>query len=334
MSNSNSNTDSNSNDTSSTVNSGSLDTDNLQEVDITLDDTITDSSIIPNHSSDAGSDAGSDDEEGTGDGEEGTGAAGDEVPSSFMDQLMEHFQKRGLFDFNPTDLGDGHGDGEDDDEDYSGSGSESESSGSGSDSDSDIFEMKLEIKVVNDDDEGTLKSMYEKAAEKHNEKMISGTHFDSGFDIFCPEQLMLPADSIGAKVDMGIQCAAYLGGMDAEHFRPSPYYMYPRSSISKTPLRLANSVGIIDSGYRGNLIGMFDKLLVTYQNRRYWQKENGEPAYKTTNPLVGEDNSYTIEKHQRLLQICAPNLGRIYVEVVDELDNTERGDGGFGSTGV
>ena len=38
------------------------------------------------------------------------------------------------------------------------------------------------------------------------------------------------------------------------------YYMYPRSSLSKTKLRLANSVGIIDSGYRGNLIGMFDLI--------------------------------------------------------------------------
>jgi dUTPase len=36
------------------------------------------------------------------------------------------------------------------------------------------------------------------------------------------------------------------------------YYMYPRSSLSKTKLRLANSVGIIDSGYCGFLIGMFD----------------------------------------------------------------------------
>ena len=37
------------------------------------------------------------------------------------------------------------------------------------------------------------------------------------------------------------------------------YYLYPRSSVStKTPLRLANSVGIIDSGYRGNIKAVFD----------------------------------------------------------------------------
>ena len=36
--------------------------------------------------------------------------------------------------------------------------------------------------------------------------------------------------------------------------------MYPRSSIYKTPLRLANNTGIIDSGYRGNLMGAFDNI--------------------------------------------------------------------------
>ena len=92
------------------------------------------------------------------------------------------------------------------------------------------------------------------------------------------------------------------------------YYMYPRSSISKTPLRLANSVGIIDSGYRGHLMGMFDCL-----------------------PLAQAGESYTIQPFDRLLQICSPDLGPIYVLLVDfenELGgNTERGIGGFGSTG-
>ena len=32
------------------------------------------------------------------------------------------------------------------------------------------------------------------------------------------------------------------------------YYLYPRSSISKTPLRMSNSTGIIDAGYRGEII--------------------------------------------------------------------------------
>ena len=36
------------------------------------------------------------------------------------------------------------------------------------------------------------------------------------------------------------------------------FYLHPRSSISKTKLRLANSTGIIDAGYRGHIMAMFD----------------------------------------------------------------------------
>jgi dUTP pyrophosphatase len=86
--------------------------------------------------------------------------------------------------------------------------------------------------------------------------------------------------------------------------------MYPRSSLSKTSLRLANSVGIIDSGYRGNLIGMFDLLGI---------------------------ESYEVNQYDRLVQVCAPGLVPIYVEIVDMLEDlgthTLRGTGGFGSTG-
>jgi dUTP pyrophosphatase len=90
------------------------------------------------------------------------------------------------------------------------------------------------------------------------------------------------------------------------------FYLYPRSSISKTNLRLANSVGIIDSGYRGHLLAIFDIL----QN---------------------ESVSTTIEKHSRLLQICSGDLQPFIVRIVDDvmlLGETNRGTGGFGSTGI
>lgn len=92
---------------------------------------------------------------------------------------------------------------------------------------------------------------------------------------------------------------------------PCGYYMYPRSSLSKTPLRLANSVGIIDSGYRGHLIGMFDSI-----------REKEE--------------EYEVPEYTRLLQVCAPNLMPILVNIVDSEEQlgekTKRGGGGFGST--
>ena len=88
--------------------------------------------------------------------------------------------------------------------------------------------------------------------------------------------------------------------------------MYSRSSTaSKTPLRLSNSVGIIDAGYRGYLIGMFDN--------------------------VEGKNSYEVTQGQRLVQICAPDITYpIQVEIVDDINKlgiTERGVGGIGSTG-
>ena len=91
-------------------------------------------------------------------------------------------------------------------------------------------------------------------------------------------------------------------------WKPCSYYLYPRSSISKTPLMLANHVGVIDSGYRGNIIGSFRNLV----------------------------EKYTVQKYTRLLQICAPDLRPLYVEIVsiEDLDITSRNEGGFGSTGI
>ena len=68
-------------------------------------------------------------------------------------------------------------------------------------------------------------------------------------------------------------------------------------------------MGIIDSGYRGNIIGAF---------------------------LNWSDNTYNMDAYSRPIQITAPDLCPILVEMVDsvdELGTTERGEGGFGSTG-
>ena len=102
-------------------------------------------------------------------------------------------------------------------------------------------------------------------------------------------------------MDSQVVCAVY------KNNTPSAYYLYPRSSISKTPLRLANSVGIIDSGYRGNLMASF---------------------YNT------KDEDVIIKKGDRIVQICMPNLESNYcLEIKERLDSTERGEGGLGSTG-
>jgi dUTP pyrophosphatase len=119
---------------------------------------------------------------------------------------------------------------------------------------------------------------------------------DSGFDLYCPEDLVVPAGAT-VFVNLGVRCQ--LEG--ARH----GYYLYPRSSLSKTPLRLANSVGIIDAGYRGVLKAAVD-------NR--------------------SDEEYTIKKGDRLFQVCMPSLEPFEVRFANVDRETERGEGGFGST--
>jgi dUTP pyrophosphatase len=86
--------------------------------------------------------------------------------------------------------------------------------------------------------------------------------------------------------------------------------VFPRSSIRKTRLQLSNSVGVIDSGYRGELQATFNKIITTIENQK---------------------NDYKVG--DRVCQIMIIPHPPIEMLEVNELSDTERGDGGFGSTG-
>jgi len=173
----------------------------------------------------------------------------------------------------------------------------------------------LELKIIDDD---SLVHKYEQAiAKMHTEEYKNNPHKDSGFDIYTPNWNNIIGPGQMCIIDFSIQCAAYKIVCDGEKCTryPSPFYIYPRSSISKTILRLANNTGIIDSGYRGNLMGAFDNISRvghTFDKSTWYQTEN-----------VGS----------RLLQICMPDLSPFSVKLVDSMDDTTRGSGGFGSTG-
>ena len=150
--------------------------------------------------------------------------------------------------------------------------------------------MKLLIKTDNE----YLKSLY-----TNHQHYNPG---DSGLDLFCPEDIIIgPGETM--KIDLQIQCEALHDNIENNNVS---YYLYPRSSIIKTPLRLANSIGIIDAGYRGNIIACVDNI---------------------------KNYEFKIEKGSRLFQICGPALEPIEIRVVNELSNSQRGSGGFGSTG-
>jgi len=168
--------------------------------------------------------------------------------------------------------------------------------------------MNLDICIVgtNGANKQLLKEFYMETRRKQNECHHQQLHFDSGIDLYCPQNVVIKSGET-AFIDLGIQCAAWLPTEYEKPIKPSAFYMYPRSSLSKTPLRLANSVGIIDSGYRGNLIAAVDNI---------------------------KNCDYAIKRGQRLFQICAPDLSRVKIYLVKELSKTERGSGGFGSTGM
>jgi len=172
--------------------------------------------------------------------------------------------------------------------------------------------IKYELTIYVDDIE--LFDKYSTASKKHDAN-IENEYFDSGFDMYVPETIMSQPGQV-VKIVSNIVCDMRKRGV------PSGFYVYPRSSISKTPLRLANQVGIIDSGYRGPLIGAFDNI-----------------TNYPVDTLDMIDYIYRIEKHTRLLQICTPDLSKFKVNVkkVDDITElakqTDRGAGGFGSTG-
>ena len=170
-----------------------------------------------------------------------------------------------------------------------------------------------------EDDE--LQKIYMDAATNHNNKLRTEPHFyDAGFDVFLPKN----NDTGGTKffknkinkVDFKVKCCAQIFTNNFTLYY-TPFYTYARSSISKTPLRLANNQGIIDAGYRGPLIGMFDCI--------YSENNNLECDYYT-------------DEYSRLIQICAPGLIPIFVKIVNSFEelgpSTSRGAGGFGSTGI
>jgi dUTP pyrophosphatase len=96
--------------------------------------------------------------------------------------------------------------------------------------------------------------------------------------------------------------------------------VFPRSSIRKTGLQLSNSVGVIDSGYRGELQATFNKVF------------GGEGMYDEMKVNQMQPNDY-YKIGDRVAQIMIIPFPPIEFEQVTQLSETERGEGGFGSTG-
>ena len=159
----------------------------------------------------------------------------------------------------------------------------------------------------------TLIANYTDRIEKHNAQFMENNLADSGFDVLVPNTVKFDKLFSSKFIDMNIKTEMFLCDVNTDSINPCAFNVHPRSSISKTPLILANHTGIIDSGYRGSLIGAFRCL----------------PFF--TNDIATD---YTVVANTRLLQICHPTLCPIYITIVNanNLSNSVRGEGGFGST--
>ncbi len=144
--------------------------------------------------------------------------------------------------------------------------------------------MNLKLKPLSNE----VKIMYENHGHFHDG--------DSGLDLFIiNNQIVQSKETI--LLHLGI-CCENLDGLS--------YFLMPRSSISKTPLRMSNSIGLIDAGYRGEIMASVDNI---------------------------SDKPFVLNKKERLFQLVAMNGSSIHFDISDNLSDSNRGTGGFGSTG-
>jgi dUTP pyrophosphatase len=123
---------------------------------------------------------------------------------------------------------------------------------------------------------------------------------DSGIDLFNTSEIVVDPFKVG-NVNFNIMCEM----INIETNSLTSYYLVPRSSISNTFFQMANSVGIIDAGYRGEI----------------------KAKIRNFNPESSE-----ILPVGKFFQIVSPDLKPIKVVIVQELSLTTRDSGGFGST--
>lgn len=132
---------------------------------------------------------------------------------------------------------------------------------------------------------------------------------NAGYDVFCRKLTNIPncafANGKGTLIPLGLKARMVRVNPDGQE-KDSHYWLLPRSSIFKTPMMMANSVGVIDKTYRGELMA----------------------------PVRSNGPEYNVDSGERYFQIVAPDMGWISeIRLVESFQETQRGEGGFGSTG-
>lgn len=167
-----------------------------------------------------------------------------------------------------------------------------------------------------------LELLVEPWAAKYYKNEVNRSNDNAGYDLYC-EEYKIPTfiGPVSHLVNQGVRARMirilgeepysqghYLNATTRLPEEEVHYRLVPRSSICKTPLMMSNSEGIIDRTYRGLIKAPVRNMVL--------------------------NEAYEITEGTRLFQIVAPDLGHIReIRIVDSLPETERGEGGFGSTG-
>lgn len=118
---------------------------------------------------------------------------------------------------------------------------------------------------------------------------------DAGYDLYADSQSIDKNYNIVYGTGIAVEIPTGYVGL-----------VFPRSSIASTDIMLSNSVGVIDSGYRGEVMAKFKRV-------------------------TGEFNTYKVG--DRIAQLIIIPYPEVVFEEVEELSSSDRGEGGYGSSG-
>ena len=137
---------------------------------------------------------------------------------------------------------------------------------------------------------------------------IQRNNDNAGVDLYCTQRGIVPFGKSATLLDLGVKARMIKHWKNGESEEQCHFWLAPRSSIWKSNVRQANSLGVIDRSYRGVLMGA----------------------------VLANESHAEIEAGTRLFQVLAPDMGhisRVRILPESDLDSTSRGEGGFGSTG-
>jgi dUTP pyrophosphatase len=164
------------------------------------------------------------------------------------------------------------------------------------------FWYELDILVLDPQDTGIRAEFYKTEFDRSNSN--AGFDLHSTDDVHVEQTPQFIPFGIVARL---IKVERMPGGTSNDYLKTdSHFWLMPRSSIYKSGLLMANSTGVIDKSYRGELKA----------------------------PVWSMTANSQVARGDRLFQIVAPDMGWIRnVNIVDSMNTTDRGEGGFGSSG-